>query len=38
MTELTISTHVVGDGDDAITYDIQGYLDRVTTERPALFL
>ncbi|MDL9978113.1 alpha/beta fold hydrolase [Microbacterium sp. ASV49] len=26
MTELTISTHVVGEGQDAITYDVQGDL------------
>lgn len=34
----TVATHVVGDGDDAITYDIRGDLADVTPDRPALFL
>jgi pimeloyl-ACP methyl ester carboxylesterase len=38
MTEMTISTHTAGSGEDAITYDVQGDLASVTTERPALFL
>ncbi|WP_308466423.1 alpha/beta fold hydrolase [Rathayibacter soli] len=38
MTELTITTHTVGDGDDTITYDIRGDLAQATADRPALFL
>lgn len=41
MTETAISsltTHLVGDGDDAITYDVRGDLAAATPERPALFL
>lgn len=42
MTENTIArtvtTHVVGAGDDAITYDIHGDLTAATVDRPALFL
>ena len=34
----TVSTHVVGAGDDAITYDIHGDLTEATVDRPALFL
>lgn len=34
----TVTTHVVGSGDDAITYDIHGDLSEATAERPALFL
>ncbi|MGU3643501.1 alpha/beta fold hydrolase [Microbacterium sp. C23T] len=36
--ERTVTTHVVGEGDDAITYDIHGDLAAATAERPALFL
>ncbi|MET0812163.1 MAG: alpha/beta hydrolase [Microbacterium sp.] len=32
------TTHVVGEGDDAITYDIHGDLGSATAERPPLFL
>jgi pimeloyl-ACP methyl ester carboxylesterase len=42
MTENTVTravtTHVVGAGDDAITYDIHGDLTEATVDRPALFL
>ncbi|MDQ7876814.1 alpha/beta hydrolase [Microbacterium sp. QXD-8] len=42
MTEDTVTravtTHVVGAGDDAITYDIHGDLADATVDRPALFL
>lgn len=38
MTEMTITTHVVGEGDDAITYDVHGDLGDATAERPVLFL
>ncbi|HEY5222018.1 MAG TPA: alpha/beta hydrolase [Microbacteriaceae bacterium] len=38
MTEMTITTHIVGEGDEAITYDIHGDLTQSTDERPALFL
>lgn len=37
-TERTVSTHVVGDGADAITYDVHGDLGTATADRPALFL
>ncbi|MFB7891838.1 alpha/beta fold hydrolase [Microbacterium sp. NPDC056044] len=36
--ERTVTTHVVGAGDDAITYDIHGDLTTATADRPALFL
>ncbi|MFD4957999.1 alpha/beta fold hydrolase [Microbacterium sp. NPDC058389] len=36
--ERTVTTHVVGTGDDAITYDIHGDLAAATAERPVLFL
>lgn len=36
--ERTRTTHVVGEGDDAITYDVYGDLASATAERPALFL
>ncbi|GAA5084247.1 alpha/beta hydrolase [Microbacterium yannicii] len=42
MTEDTatrpVTTHVVGAGEDAITYDIHGDLADATVDRPALFL
>lgn len=38
MSEKTITTHVVGTGDDAITYDVHGDLAAATADRPALFL
>jgi pimeloyl-ACP methyl ester carboxylesterase len=42
MTDDTVTravtTHVVGAGDDAITYDIHGDLAEATVDRPALFL
>jgi pimeloyl-ACP methyl ester carboxylesterase len=42
MTDTTatrpVTTHVVGDGDDAITYDVHGDLADATPERPVLFL
>ncbi|MGN7861223.1 alpha/beta hydrolase [Microbacterium sp. 22303] len=34
----TVVTRTVGEGDDAITYDIHGDLTIATVERPALFL
>ena len=34
----TVTTHVVGAGDDAITYDIHGDLAEATVDRPPLFL
>lgn len=34
----TVTTHVVGSGDDAITYDIHGDLADATEERPVLFV
>ena len=34
----TVVTRTVGDGDDAITYDVHGDLAEATAERPALFL
>lgn len=37
-TERTVTTHVVGTGEDAITYDIHGDLSEATPDRPALFL
>lgn len=36
--QRTVTTHVVGSGDDAITYDIHGDLADATSERPALFV
>lgn len=40
MTDATrtITTHVVGEGDDAITYDVHGDLSAATSDRPVLFL
>ncbi|MDF2576051.1 MAG: Alpha/beta hydrolase fold protein [Agromyces sp.] len=42
MTENTVArsvtTHVVGAGDDAITYDIHGDLAEASADRPPLFL
>jgi pimeloyl-ACP methyl ester carboxylesterase len=37
-TRRPTRTHVVGDGDDAITYDIHGDLADATSDRPALFM
>lgn len=37
-TTRTVTTHVVGAGEDAITYDVHGDLATATPERPALFL
>ncbi|HEY9310654.1 MAG TPA: alpha/beta hydrolase [Microbacterium sp.] len=37
-TERTVVTHVVGAGDDAITYDVHGDLATASVETPALFL
>ena len=37
-TERTVTTHVVGAGEDAITYDVHGDLATASGERPALFL
>lgn len=34
----TISTRTVGEGDEAITFDVHGDLAEATSERPALFL
>ena len=34
----TVVTRTVGEGDDAITYDVHGDLATATAERPALFL
>ena len=34
----TVTTHVVGAGDDAITYDIHGDLAEASADRPPLFL
>lgn len=34
----TVTTHVVGAGDDAITYDIHGDLAEASVDRPPLFL
>lgn len=36
--ERSVTTHVVGAGDDAITYDVHGDLATATPDRPALFL
>lgn len=36
--ERSIQTHVVGEGDDAITYDIHGDLADATPDRPVLFM
>lgn len=36
--ERSIQTHVVGEGDDAITYDIHGDLGHATPDRPVLFM
>lgn len=42
MTDTTaqraVTTHVVGVGDDAITYDVHGDLADATPQKPALFL
>ncbi|MGN8553734.1 UNVERIFIED_CONTAM: alpha/beta hydrolase [Microbacterium sp. SLM126] len=38
IAERTRTTHVVGEGDDAITYDVHGDLATATAQRPALFL
>lgn len=38
MTETAVQTHVVGEGADAITYDVRGDLAAATAERPPLFL
>lgn len=39
MTEpSTTQTHVVGEGAEAITYDVRGDLSTASAERPALFL
>lgn len=37
-TERSVTTRVVGTGDDAITYDVHGDLAAATAERPALLL
>ncbi|WP_203580930.1 alpha/beta hydrolase [Microbacterium hibisci] len=37
-TERTVTTHVVGEGEGAITYDVHGDLATASVERPALFL
>lgn len=37
-TERLVTTHVVGSGDDAITYDVHGDLATASPEHPALFL
>ena len=37
-SERTVVTHVVGTGDDAITYDVHGDLTAASIDRPALFL
>lgn len=37
-TARTVATHVVGAGEDAITYDVHGDLAAASTDRPALFL
>ena len=34
----TVTTRTVGEGDDAITYDVRGDLADATPDRPALFL
>jgi pimeloyl-ACP methyl ester carboxylesterase len=34
----SIQTHVVGEGDDAVTYDIHGDLADATPDRPVLFM
>jgi len=36
--ERTVTTHIVGTGDDAITYDVRGDLATATADRPVLFL
>ncbi|MGL4256221.1 MAG: alpha/beta hydrolase [Microbacterium sp.] len=36
--ERTVTTHVVGDGADAITYDVHGDLRGASADRPPLFL
>src|SRR4051794_35675395 len=38
MTELTVTTHTVGVGTAAVTYDIRGDLATATEDRPALLL
>jgi pimeloyl-ACP methyl ester carboxylesterase len=38
MTESTVRTFTVGEGDDAITYDVRGDLADATESRPALFM
>lgn len=36
--ERSIQTHVLGEGDDAITYDVHGDLADATPDRPVLFM
>lgn len=36
--QRTVTSHVVGTGDDAIAYDVHGDLAAATPDRPALFL
>src|SRR3978361_1718831 len=38
MTELTVTTHTIGEGLDAITYDIRGDLTEGTADRPVLLM
>jgi pimeloyl-ACP methyl ester carboxylesterase len=38
MTELTVTTHTIGEGLDAITYDIRGDLAEGTADRPVLLM
>ena len=38
MTELTVSTHTVGEGTASVTYDIRGDLATATGDRPVLLL
>jgi pimeloyl-ACP methyl ester carboxylesterase len=38
MTELTVTTYTVGEGQDAVTYDVRGDLATGTADRPALLM
>jgi pimeloyl-ACP methyl ester carboxylesterase len=38
MTELTITTHTVGTGTSAVTYDVRGDLAAATADRPVLMI
>jgi pimeloyl-ACP methyl ester carboxylesterase len=38
MTELTVTTHTIGEGTSAVTYDVRGDLAAGTSDRPVLLM